>query len=177
MSPTYYDDEVTQAVDKRVGDGQQNFMQRIERHPNSARFHEILKGLGELHDRKQADYGRGGDPFANVRASSDFGVPAWVGAMIRLNDKVKRLQSLSRKGKLYNESAVDSFKDIAVYAVIALVLYEQECGAQGEQTQQYQEMNKKQPGGLYGGTKELRGYDDGGVVGRGTEAPKPVSHF
>src|SRR5712664_17156 len=57
------------------------------RHPNSARFHEILREAGELHDKKQADYGRGQDPFANVNASAEFGVKPWIGAYIRLNDK------------------------------------------------------------------------------------------
>jgi len=46
--------------------------------------------------------------------------------MIRLNDKVRRLQSLVLKNKLANESAEDSLRDIAVYAIIALVLREQE---------------------------------------------------
>jgi len=98
----------------------------IERHPNSARFHEILAELGKLHDRKQADYGRDDDPFANVRASEEWGARGWVGAMIRANDKVRRLQSLLRNGNLANESAEDSLRDIAVYAVIALVLFEQD---------------------------------------------------
>lgn len=96
------------------------------RHPNSARFHELLKEAGALHDQKQADYGREDDPFANVRASEDWGIPGWQGAMIRLNDKVRRLQKLAKKGSLMNESALDSFMDIAVYALIAHVLYEQE---------------------------------------------------
>ena len=95
-------------------------------HPSSARFYELLKEAGDLHRRKQADYGRGDDPFANVRASTSWGVPAWVGAMIRLNDKVARLQTLAQGGKLRNEGALDSFMDIAVYALIAHVLYEQE---------------------------------------------------
>jgi len=97
-----------------------------KRHPNSARFHEILKELGDLHDKKQQDYGRGDDPFANVRASKEWGVPGWVGAMIRGTDKIRRLQSLLANGKLANESAEDSLRDLAVYAVIALVLFEQE---------------------------------------------------
>jgi hypothetical protein len=82
--------------------------------------------MGELHDRKQADYGRGDDPFANVRASTEWGMPAWVGAMVRLTDKVRRLQTFADKGELANEGAIDSFNDIAVYAVIARVLYEQD---------------------------------------------------
>lgn len=95
------------------------------RHPNSEKFHALLKEAGELHDKKQADYGRDHDPFANVRSSYEWGVDSWVGAMIRLNDKVKRLQTLSKKGGLANEAAIDSFMDIAVYALIARVLYEE----------------------------------------------------
>jgi len=101
-------------------------MSEVQRHPNSARFHEILRELADLHDRKQADYGRGGDPFANVRSSEEFGVPAWVGAMVRGNDKVSRIKSFIRNGNLKNESLEDSLRDLAVYAVIALVLFEQE---------------------------------------------------
>jgi hypothetical protein len=95
------------------------------RHANSARFHELLAEAGETHDRKQADYGKGDDPFANVRSSEQWGVDGWVGAMVRLNDKVNRLQALRTKGHLVNEAAKDSFMDIAVYALIAFVLYEQ----------------------------------------------------
>lgn len=95
------------------------------RHPNSARFHQLLAEAGDLHDVKQSDYGASDDPFANVRASEEWAIPGWQGAMIRLNDKVRRLQSLARKGHLANEAAIDSFMDIAVYALIARVLYEQ----------------------------------------------------
>lgn len=101
------------------------------RHPGSKRFHELLELEGELHDRKQADYGTGTDPFANVRASSSWGIPPWVGAMVRLNDKVNRLQSFAQKGFLANESAFDSLLDIAVYAKIAYVLLEEELAAVG----------------------------------------------
>ena len=92
----------------------------------AARFHEILRELGDLHDSKGADYGRDNDSFANVRASEEWGMPAWVGAMVRLTDKVRRLQAFARKGVLANEAAEDSFRDIAVYAVISLVLYEEQ---------------------------------------------------
>ena len=90
------------------------------------RIHALLKKIGELHDKKQEDYGTDGDPFANVRASRDFGVPPWIGALIRLHDKVVRLKQFAKKGKLANESAKDSMMDISVYALIAYVLYEEE---------------------------------------------------
>lgn len=79
-----------------------------------------------MHDQKQADYGTDIDPFANVRASERFGIPAWVGAILRGNDKMARLQTFIRKGELKNESVEDSLKDLAVYAIIGLVLFEEE---------------------------------------------------
>lgn len=112
--------------DIRLRSGYEDSFVPVTRHPSSARFHELLKEAGDLHDRKQTDYGRGDDPFANVRASDEWGIPGWVGAMVRLSDKVRRLQALATKGALANEAAVDSFMDIAVYALIARVLYEQE---------------------------------------------------
>ena len=86
------------------------------------RFHALLHEIAALHDRKQADYGTGADAFANVRASGEFGVAPWIGALIRLNDKITRLKSLIVKGYLANESADDSLLDISVYALIALIL-------------------------------------------------------
>src|SRR5487761_2129741 len=79
-----------------------------------------------MHDRKQKDYGTAGDPFANVRASADFGIPGWVGCMTRANDKMKRLQKAARGGTMTNESVEDSLLDLAVYAIIALVLRREE---------------------------------------------------
>jgi hypothetical protein len=64
-----------------------------------------------------------------VRAAEEWGMPAWVGAMIRLNDKVCRLQKCAQVGSLANESAEDSMRDIAVYALIALILYRESAGA------------------------------------------------
>lgn len=94
-------------------------------HPASERFHSILRSLGALHDRKQRDYGRDDDPFANVRASSEWGVPEWVGAMVRATDKVRRLQTYARRGTLANEGVIDAFDDLAVYAIIGRVLFEE----------------------------------------------------
>jgi hypothetical protein len=96
----------------------------VTRHPASARFHELIQTAADLHDVKQGDYGRGDDPFANVRASADWGVPEWVGAMVRATDKVRRLQTYAERGTLANEGVLDAFLDLAVYSLIAAVLWE-----------------------------------------------------
>ena len=87
------------------------------------RFHAVLAEMGNLHDKKQADYGLPTDAFSNIRAGEDWGVEAWVSALIRANDKVKRLQKVAQGGELSNEGVEDSLIDLANYAVIALVLY------------------------------------------------------
>jgi hypothetical protein len=92
----------------------------------SQRFYDLLHEIAALHAKKQKDYGTDADPFANVRGSKEWGIPPWVGAMVRATDKLKRLQKFATVGSLANESVVDSFQDLAVYALIALILYEEE---------------------------------------------------
>ncbi len=92
-------------------------------HRNSKDFLWILHELAELHSKKSNDYGTHEDSFANVRASEKFGVPAWIGTMIRGNDKVQRIASFAIKGELKNESVEDSLIDLAAYAILSLVLF------------------------------------------------------
>ena len=86
-------------------------------------FESIVLELVELRRQKGHDYGDDKDTFSNITQSEDFGVDGWLGAAIRLNDKVNRIKSFAKKGSLKNEPIEDAFKDIAVYAIIALVLY------------------------------------------------------
>jgi hypothetical protein len=96
------------------------------RHPLSQRFHDILLEMGEMHDRKQADYGKADNPFANVSDGAlEVGLEPWIGAVIRMGDKMRRLQAAARGQNLVNESICDSFIDLAVYSAIGLVLYEE----------------------------------------------------
>lgn len=98
----------------------------------SYKFLEILDRLETLHRQKQNDYGQDGDPYANVRASEGFGMPAWLGVAVRMQDKMKRLQTAGtqyiKQGgvSLSNESLEDTFLDLAVYAIIGLVMLEEE---------------------------------------------------
>lgn len=88
-------------------------------------FYKVLDEIREMHERKSKDYGYGVDPFANVRASEGFGVPPWLGAIIRLNDKITRIKSFVANGELANESLRDSLIDIPTYGAIALALYDE----------------------------------------------------
>ena len=92
----------------------------------SPKFHALLKEIGDLHDIKQRDYGLANDPFHNVRASEELGIPGFKGAILRANDKMVRLKKFCRDGVLSNESARDSMLDGAVYLLIAAVLFDEQ---------------------------------------------------
>lgn len=99
----------------------------------SPRFHELLTEMAETHNRKNADYSPGADPFLNFRASEEIGIPAWIGAWIRLQDKYRRCQSLiaqfTTTGEIApsvtDEKLHDTLIDLANYAVLVRCLYEE----------------------------------------------------
>jgi hypothetical protein len=98
--------------------------------PGHPEFLRLLDEMRAVHQRKAADYGtRGDDPLANLRASEAFGIPAWVGAVMRCNDKMKRVQSFVKNGELKNESVEDSLLDGAAYFLLALVLFREATAA------------------------------------------------
>ena len=84
---------------------------------------QVLEEMDLLHDRKGRDYGIGIDTLGNVRSSEQWGIPAWIGTLVRANDKVVRLQNAAKGSALVNEGIEDSLMDLAAYAIIALVLY------------------------------------------------------
>lgn len=102
-----------------------------KRHPESQAFKDTLDAMLMLHDRKQADYGTAESPFANVRASEAFGIPAWIGCAIRTNDKFRRLMTATQQwledGKVHlsNESLADAWLDAAVYCTIGYLMTEE----------------------------------------------------
>lgn len=91
-------------------------------------FLAALKKMQETHERKAAEYGSDDDPFKNINEAADFGVSPWRGALVRLNDKVKSIGSYARTGQAPDEGVEDTFIDIAAYALISLVKWQEEKG-------------------------------------------------
>lgn len=83
--------------------------------PFASAVWEVMDEIGNLLITKQADYGPG-----NV--NNAFGGPI-NGLLVRIGDKFERLKNLFKNGELpKHESIEDSFKDMANYAVIALMV-------------------------------------------------------
>jgi hypothetical protein len=99
---------------------------KTERESGHPMFFQVLKDIEDMHRSKGSDYGEDEDIFANIRQASDWGIPSWIGAMIRAGDKVARLKAASTGRELRNESVEDSFMDLACYSIIGLILYREE---------------------------------------------------
>lgn len=91
------------------------------------RFYELLETIADLHDRKNANYAKDGDPLSNFRMCEEFGVPATMGTMVRISDKYSRITQLM-KGKKdeVGESIKDTLQDMAVYCLLEIILIEEE---------------------------------------------------
>ena len=97
------------------------------RHPTSQRFFDLCDALKEMHRRKSSDYGSAVDPLANIRNGAEFvGIEPWRAAMVRLSDKVTRLQTYCRTGSLTFESFEDTCFDLASYALLTMLMHRED---------------------------------------------------
>lgn len=89
----------------------------------------LLEEMADLHRRKNAGYAGGKtDPWDNFRECEDFGLGAYVGVLVRIGDKWKRIKSLQRNpaNERVGESKRDTLMDLAAYALIAVCLLDEE---------------------------------------------------
>ena len=95
-------------------------------HQSSRRFLELLGEMERLHRSKSADYGSEDDPLANIRQGADFVcIEPWRGCMVRIADKVQRLRTYCRTGRLVHEGVRDTLLDLAAYSLLAIVLFDE----------------------------------------------------
>lgn len=97
----------------------------------SPRFMQLVDEMKDLYERKNAGYSGMGetDPFRNFRYARLFGVSPFVGCLIRISDKFIRISNLIKdtRNEKVGESIVDTLRDLAVYCIIAICLYEEEA--------------------------------------------------
>lgn len=95
-------------------------------HPVSEKFFALLEELEALHGSKSADYGSETDPLANIRQGAEFvNIEAWRGCLVRIADKVQRLRTYCRTGRLVHEGVRDTLLDLANYSLLAILLHEE----------------------------------------------------
>lgn len=95
-------------------------------HATSQKFYDLCDALKEMHRKKSIDYGSAVDPLANIRNGAEFvGIEPWRAAMVRLSDKVTRLQTYCRTGSLTFETFEDTCFDLASYALLTMLMHQE----------------------------------------------------
>jgi hypothetical protein len=116
-------DELDEALERLAGDGITH-----EQQPGSLPFLELLEELRQLHLSKSQDYGSESDPLANIRQGAEFvGIEPWRGCLVRVADKVQRLKTYCRTGRLVHEGVRDTLLDLSAYSLLAIVLFDEEA--------------------------------------------------
>jgi hypothetical protein len=97
-----------------------------EQRPGSLPFLELLEEVRQLHLNKSQDYGSESDPLANIRQGAEFvGIEPWRGCMVRVADKVQRLKTFCKTGRLVHEGVRDTLLDLSAYSLLAIVLFDE----------------------------------------------------
>jgi hypothetical protein len=106
---------------RQLGDGITH-----EQPTTSQRFLDLLDEMRRLHESKSQDYGSETDPLANIRQGAEFvGIEPWRGCMVRIADKVQRLKTYCRTGRLVHEGVRDTLLDLSAYSLLAIVLFDE----------------------------------------------------
>ena len=104
-------------------------------------FDDELDALKILHDAKNHDYATADNPYKNLEGVSRIGIEPWRGIVIRLMDKFERVEQQCTNGELAikSEGMEDTFKDIAVYSTLAMILFRKQ---QDDATQELTEIDR-----------------------------------
>jgi hypothetical protein len=97
-----------------------------EQRPGSLPFLELLEEVRQLHLSKSQDYGSESDPLANIRQGAEFvGIEPWRACLVRVADKVQRLKTYCKTGRLVHEGVRDTLLDLSAYSLLAIVLFDE----------------------------------------------------
>jgi hypothetical protein len=84
-------------------------------------FEAILERMSAIHEAKNADYGS-----SYNLAPALLGIPAHVGILVRMTDKLARACRLSQgqAPQVEGEALADTLLDLACYSVLAILAVE-----------------------------------------------------
>ena len=99
----------------------------------SGAYLQLLDAMSKMHLAKNAGYGSKLDAWSNFRSSEGWGVPAYIGCLVRMSDKYQRMQNLiaDPNNDQVGESIIDTAMDLAASALIFICLWQEELMKRG----------------------------------------------
>ena len=87
----------------------------------------ILDNMQSVYEAKDNDYSATGLPMGNLRKCEDAGIDAWRGCLVRIGDKMSRLENFLKEKEylVISEKAEDTVIDLANYAILMCCLIEE----------------------------------------------------
>ena len=87
----------------------------------------ILDNMQAVYEAKDSDYSATGLPMGNLRKCEDAGIEAWRGCLVRIGDKMSRLENFLKEKEylVISEKAEDTVIDLANYAILMSCLIEE----------------------------------------------------
>jgi len=88
---------------------------------------DILDNMQAVYEAKDNDYSATGLPMGNLRKCEDAGIDAWRGCLVRIGDKMSRLENFLKEKEylVISEKAEDTVVDLANYAILMSCLIEE----------------------------------------------------
>ena len=88
---------------------------------------DILENMQKVYEAKDSDYSATGLPMGNLRKCEDAGIDAWRGCLVRIGDKMSRLENFLKEKEylVISEKAEDTVIDLANYAILMSCLLEE----------------------------------------------------
>lgn len=88
---------------------------------------KILDNMQAVYEAKDSDYSATGLPMGNLRKCEDAGIEAWRGCLVRIGDKMSRLENFLKEKEymVLSEKAEDTVIDLANYAILMSCLVEE----------------------------------------------------
>ena len=91
------------------------------------KLEEGFKNNLKIAKLKNSDYAIGSDAFLNFRACEALNIPAEIGLLVRMTDKLTRISNLlNKKASVKNETITDTLSDLANYGMILKIYIENE---------------------------------------------------
>ena len=87
----------------------------------------ILDNMQSVYEAKDNDYSATGLPMGNLRKCEDAGIDAWQGCLVRIGDKMSRLENFLKEKEylILSEKAEDTVIDLANYAILMSCLIQE----------------------------------------------------
>ena len=88
---------------------------------------DILDNMQAVYEAKDSDYSATGLPMGHLRKCEDAGIDAWRGCLVRIGDKMSRLENFLKEKEylVISEKAEDTVVDLANYAILMSCLIEE----------------------------------------------------